>query len=268
MNEEHIILPNNDEGYLFYPSEGQLPLKCLIVFHERYGLVKHTLDVCKRIAANGYTVLAPDLFSRWDGDKDALKRGEVRAIVSDTDAIDQIDNWVGYLRARLTKFGEAHFVLMGVCQSGRYPIVVASKRSDIAACVVFYGATHDRDWVSNDLQPLPMADMIQTLQTPILFVLAERDHTISFDNIGRIRNALETADISYRMRVVPGVPHGFLNDTMPGRYRHQRAEEAWAYLFTFLDDVLDKGWPNGQIEWDLRSIKSRDYNFANNVRLE
>ncbi|HQT64820.1 MAG: hypothetical protein B7Z75_06635 [Acidocella sp. 20-57-95] len=268
VNEQHIILPNNCKGYLFFPSDGPMPENCLIVFHERYGLVQHTLDICKRIAAAGYTILAPDLFSLWDGDKDALKRGETRAIISDTDAVTQINCWIDYLREQKHGFGEQNFVLMGVCQSGRYPIVVASKRTDIAACIVFYGATHDRDWASNELQPHPMWQMIKTLQTPVLFVFAERDHTISLDNVARIRTTLEAANISYRMRVVPDVPHGFLNDTMPGRYRSQQAEEAWRYLFKFLDDVLVKNWPNDRVEWDLHSIKSRDYNFHDNIRLE
>lgn len=268
VNEQHIILQNKCEGYLFYPSQGALPSQCVIVFHERYGLVQHTLDVCKRIAAEGYTVLAPDLFSLWEGDREALKRGDARAIVSDVDAIEQIDTWIIYMHGRLQHSSETRFVLMGVCQSGRYPIVVASKRNDISGCIVFYGATHDRDWVANELQPLPMLQMIKTFHTPVLFVLAERDHTISFDNICRMRGALEAADVSYRMRVVPDVPHGFLNDTMPGRYRRQQAEEAWATLFTFLVDVFTKGWPNGRIEWDLRSIKNPDYDFTKNVRME
>jgi carboxymethylenebutenolidase len=268
VKEQHVILPNRCEGYLFLPEQDHKPFGCIIVFHERYGLVQHTLDICKRLAMQGYIALAPDLFSLWEGDKEALKRGDVRAIVSDRDCAEQLDAWIGYMQTNIDEGKNLKFVLMGVCQSGRYPIVVASERADIAACIIFYGATHDRDWVANDLQPLPMPVLIGKLQTPLLFLFAEQDHTISMDNISRIRATLEASDLSYRMKVVPQVPHGFLNDTMPGRYRPKAAEEAWIYLLSFLDDVLEHGWPHGMVEWDLRSIKSMGYDFKKNIRME
>jgi carboxymethylenebutenolidase len=268
VKEQHVILPNSCEGYLFLPAENIKPSSCIIIFHERYGLVQHTLDICKRLAVQGYIALAPDLFSLWEGDKEALKRGEVRAIVSDRDCVEQLDAWIRYMRTENGESRNMKFVLMGVCQSGRYPIVVASERADIDACVILYGATHERDWVANDLQPLPMPVMIEKLKTPLLFVFAEQDHTISMDNVSRIRATLEGLDLSYRMRVVPKVPHGFLNDTMPGRYRPKAAEEAWGCLLSFLDDVLERGWPHGMVEWDLRSIKCTGYDFKKNVRME
>jgi carboxymethylenebutenolidase len=268
VSKQHVILPNRCEGYLFLPAPDLKPSGCIIVFHERYGLVQHTLDICARLAMQGYIALAPDLFSLWEGDKEALKRGDVRAIVSDRDCAEQLDAWIQHMRIRIGEARDIKFVLMGVCQSGRYPIVVASERTDIAACIIFYGATHDRDWVANDLQPLTMPVMIGKLQTPLLFVFAEQDHTISMDNVSRIRAALEGSDLSYRMKVVPQVPHGFLNDTMPGRYRPKAAEEAWSSLLSFLDDVLARGWPHGMVEWDLCSIKSTGYDFKKNVRME
>jgi carboxymethylenebutenolidase len=268
VKEQHVVLENNCEGYLFYPEQDQLPSQCIIVFHERYGLVQHTLDVCRRIAAAGYIALAPDLFSLWEGDKQALKNGTARAVVADADCAQQLDAWLAYMKNRLAGRGDVKFVLMGVCQSGRYPVVVASERSDITACVVFYGAAHDRDWAQTALQPVPMPELVARLTTPMLFVFSEKDHTISMANVSRLRQALEAADVSYRMQVVPDVPHGFLNDTMPGRYRAQQAEAAWDYLFTYLRDVLDGGWPHGRVEWELRSIKSKDYDFTKNVRME
>ena len=266
VKEEHVVLPNRCEGFLYEPANPTEAPGCVIVFHERYGLVRHTLDICRRLAGAGYIALAPDLFSLWPGDKAALRRGEARAIVSDPDSIAQLDHWIAFMRQRLST--ELKIVLMGVCQSGRYPIVVAAARQDVTACIVFYGAANERDWVANDIQTLPMPAMITKLETPMLFVFAEQDHTISLDNMTRIRDALETADLSYRMKIVPEVPHGFLNDTMPGRYRPEQAEAAWGDLLTFLHDVLIGGWPHGSVEWQLQAAKSKHYDFKKNVRME
>jgi carboxymethylenebutenolidase len=84
----------------------------------------------------------------------------------------------------------------------------------------------------------------------------------------RLRDALERADVAYRMRIVADMPHGFINDTMPGRYREAESAKAWEALLTFLDDVFVQGWPNGRIVWDFVSSKSRDYDFSKNRRLE
>jgi carboxymethylenebutenolidase len=265
--KEHVKLPNRCEGFLFKP-EGKALLGCLIVFHERYGLVQHTLDVANRLAENGYLVLAPDLFSLWDGDKAALHRGEVRAVVSDADSVTQIDHWVAYIKAQAPAAIADKIALFGVCQSGRYPIVVASKRKDISACAIFYGATSERDWGTNSNQPAAMPDMVKDLTSPMLFVLAEKDHTMSIDQMLRMRGALEAGDVAYRMRIVADMPHGFINDTMPGRYREAESEKAWETLLAFLDDVFVKGWPNGRIVWDFIGSKGRDYDFSKNKRLE
>jgi carboxymethylenebutenolidase len=265
--KEHVKLPNRCEGFLFKP-EGKALLGCLIVFHERYGLVQHTLDVANRLAENGYLVLAPDLFSLWDGDKAALHRGDVRAVVSDADSVAQIDHWIAYVKAHAPAAVADKIALFGVCQSGRYPIVVASKRKDISACVIFYGATSERDWGTGSNQPAAMPDMVKNLTSPMFFVLAEEDHTMSIDQMLRMRGALEAADVAYRMRIFADMPHGFINDTMPGRYREAESEKAWETLLAFLDDVFVKGWPNGRVVWDFVSSKSRDYDFSKNRRLE
>ena len=153
-------------------------------------------------------------------------------------------------------------------QSGRYPLVVGSRRDDLAACIVFYGGAQQRDWEASALQPRPMGEMLRELRAPALFVFGERDHTISLDNVRRVRDALEEARRSYRMKVFADMPHGFLNDTMPGRYRPQQAKEAWAFLLVFLREVLGGAWSGERVRWEFEGASSADYNFTKNVRLE
>ena len=248
------------QGELYLPSAAARG--AVIVLHERYGLVQHTLDLAQRLAGDGYVALAPDLFSRWQGDRAALARGDARVTLPDDEAAAVIDRAIEFVKQRA-----AHVALMGVCQSGRYPIVVGSRRRDLAACVVFYGASQRRDWDASALQPRAMGDMLRELHAPALFVFAERDHTISLDNIRRVRDALETGRRSYRMRVVAGVPHGFLNDTMPGRYRPKEAAEAWQVLLAFLAEVFAGEW-NGAVRWEFEGTSAPDYDFSKNVRFE
>ena len=55
-------------GFLAMPEGGNGPFGAVILGHERYGLVQHTLDLTAKFAAHGYIALAPDMYSRWEGD--------------------------------------------------------------------------------------------------------------------------------------------------------------------------------------------------------
>jgi carboxymethylenebutenolidase len=254
-----IDLGDGCRGELYTPRAA--PKGAVVILHERYGLVKHTLDLAQRLANDGYVALAPNLFSKFENQA-ALQRGEVRVILPDDEVARVIDRAIEFVKLRADRIA-----LMGVCQSGRYPIVVGSRRSDLAACVVFYGASQQRDWDASDLQPRSMADMLPRLTAPALFVFAERDHTISLGNVRRVRDALESARRSYRMKVFPGMPHGFLNDTMPGRYRPKEAAQAWQLLLAFLTEVFAGEW-QGRVRWEFEGASAMDYDFAKNVRLE
>ena len=255
-----VDLGNGCSGEIYVPRA--TPAGAVVLLHERYGLLKHTLDLAQRFADDGYVALAPDLFSRWQGDREALKRGEVRVTLPDDEVVTVVDRAIDHVKQRAK-----HVALMGVCQSGRYPIVVGSRRSDLDACVVFYGASQKRDWDASDVQPRSMSEMLPKLSAPSLFVFAERDHTISLDNVRRVRDALEAARRSYRMKVFAGMPHGFLNDTMPGRYRAKEAAEAWQVLLTFLKEVFSGQW-RGQVRWEFDGKSAVDYDFSKNSRLE
>ena len=71
-----VELGNGCAGELYQPRAQAKG--AVVILHERYGLVQHTLDLAQRLATDGYVALAPDLFSRWQGDREALRRGEVR----------------------------------------------------------------------------------------------------------------------------------------------------------------------------------------------
>jgi len=263
---ESVCFGDGLEGQLFLPDNpGRAG--AVVIMHERYGLVQHTLDLAAKLARDGYVALAPDLFSRWQGDKEALKRGDVRAILPDPEVASVVEGGLDFLKGH-ERVDAAKLAVMGVCQSGRYSIVVGSQRPDVAALVVFYGAAQESDWEVTKVQPRAMPDMIRELTAPTLFVFGEADHVISMDDVLRIKSNYEAARQSYRMVVVPDMPHGWLNDTMPGRYRPKQAEDAWQMLLGFLGDVFDRGWPNGRVEWEFKSSISRDYDFSKNVRME
>ena len=110
---------------------------------------------------------------------------------------------------------------------------------------------------------------MQVLQRAVLYgAVGEADHIISIDDVVRFRNALENAKKNCHIRVYPGAPHGWLNDTMPGRYRKEAAKDGWSLIIAFLKKCFAGAWPEEQIVCRYESAYSRNYDFSKNVRLE
>jgi len=247
------------------PDDASAP--ALIFLHERYGLTKHTLDLAQKAARAGFVGVAPDLFTRWQGDRDALRAGSLRVTLPDGEVAAVVHETIDELKTDPHVDAE-RIVLIGVCQSGRYAVVVGSERTDLAACVVLYGAAQESDWQVTKEQPRPMPEMIGALRAPFLFLFGEGDHVISLADVRRVRGAFEDARKSYRMRVFAGMPHGWLNDTMPGRYRPAEAAAAWDMLVEFANDVFAGAWPRERVRWDFGAETSPTYDFGKNVRYE
>jgi carboxymethylenebutenolidase len=81
-------------------------------------------------------------------------------------------------------------------------------------------------------------------------------------------NVLVKAKKSFDIRIYADAPHGFLNDTMPGRYRAAQTQAAWGQILGSLDVMLNKGWNGERVIWHLESDTSVHYDFTKNRRWE
>jgi carboxymethylenebutenolidase len=73
---------------------------------------------------------------------------------------------------------------------------------------------------------------------------------------------------SYDIHVYRDAPHGWLNDTMPGRYRRAQAEAAWADQRVFLERVLAGDYNRSTRMQRYAAESAMDYDFGRNVRQE
>jgi carboxymethylenebutenolidase len=239
----------------------------VIILHERYGIDQHTKDLTVKLAQAGFVGLAPDLFHRFDGDRKAVLRGEQRVDLTDDGALEDLNGVVEYLKCSPTVDG-TRIGIIGVCQTGRQPLLITAKRNDIAGAVVLYGAIGGKEWLANDLRPTPVEDLVAQVNCPVLGLFGEADHIISVNDVARFRNALEKAKKNYHIRIYRDAPHGWLNDTMPGRYRKEPAKDAWNLMMSFLKKCFVNGWESDRISWTFESDFSKQYDFSKNVRME
>jgi carboxymethylenebutenolidase len=266
ISSSTVQLGGGMSGFRALPkAKGRRP--AVILFHERYGIVQHTKDLVVKFARAGYAALAPDLFWRFTGDKKALARGDARADIRDSEALEDTAAAIEYLK-KLDSVDPARIAVMGVCQSGRQAVLPVTHGMDVAACVVFYGAAGGKEWTTDEFRPVLIEDLLVKLSCPLLGVFGEADHIISVDDVLRFRAALERNKKSYHIRIYPDVPHGWLNDTMPGRYRKEAARDAWNFLLSYLKKTLGNGARNERATWTFESDFSTNYDFKKNVRLE
>lgn len=254
-------------AFLAMPAvDGGGKVPAIVLMHERYGLVKHTCDLAERFARDGFACLAPDFFFKHP-DQDALHRGDVGYPLKDGEAIDLLDSAVAQITA-LPHVDRDRIAVKGVCQTGRHPLVFAAERKTIAAALVWYGAANVREWAPSDRYIKPLDDMLAVIPCPILGIFGEADHLISLDDVRRFRNSLDRHDRTYTIKVFAGAPHGWLNDTMPGRYRREAAEAAWALQLQFLRRVFDPKRDKTRRVQVYECEHDADYDFSKNVRME
>ena len=261
---ENIECPGGMPAFLAYPkAAGRYPV--VVLMHERYGLVAHAKDLARRCAADGYAALAPNFFFKHP-DQKALNAGNDRYDMTDPESVVLLKSALAALR-NMAFTDMSKVAVAGYCQTGRHPLVFAAEVK-IQAVVVWYGAASKREWEVNAIQPRPLDDIIAKIECPVFGAFGSDDHIISVDDVRRFRTSLEEHKKSYDMHLYAGAPHGWLNNTMPGRYRKPQADAAWAAQQQFLKQAFAGEWPPARVRWRFESEFGSDYDFSKNVRQE
>ncbi len=259
-----VICKGGMPAFIAAPAGAQ-KVPVVVILHERYGLVRHTKELAMRHAREGLVCIAGDYFYKHP-DQAALHRGDVGYGMSDPEALEYMESAIAALsdvpQADLEKI-----VCMGVCQTGRHPLVLAARRR-IAAALCWYGAAQDREWNIDAKYPVALEELVKKVECPVLGVFGETDHIISVDHVRRFRNTLEKHGKSHHVEIFGGAPHGWLNDTMPGRYRRPQAEAAWKMQREFLARVLALDYDRSFIHQSYKADVSPTYDFSKNVRYE
>ena len=264
IETREIICEGGMPGWLCLPAgAGLAPV--VINLHERYGYVKHPRDVAERFARDGFIALAPNLFYR-DPDQAAINRGDKHYDMTDPESVEHIGHALATLR-KLPRADMSKVAVMGVCQTGRH-VLVAAADLPIAAGLIWYGGASAKNFRVGPLYPRPLEELIARIECPIHAVYGEACHTQPVPDVREFRNCLERHRKSFKIVISRDAPHGFLNDTMTGRYRRAQAEAGWASQLAFLRQVFAPGYDRTRLVQIYESDISVDYDFSKNVRLE
>jgi carboxymethylenebutenolidase len=265
IGTREIVCQGGMPGYLCVPAgSGKVPV--VIAMHERYGYVKHPRDVAERFAREGFIALAPNMFYR-DPDQTAINRGNKHYDMTDPESVEHVGRALETLRHEVVRADMSKVALMGVCQTGRH-VLVAAAELPIAAGLIWYGGASAKNFRVGPLCPRPLEELIAKIKCPIHAIYGEACHTQPVADVRELRNCLERHRKSFKIIVSRDAPHGFLNDTMPGRYRRAQAEAGWASQAEFLRQIFAPDYDSSRLIQIYQSDISVNYDFIKNVRLE
>lgn len=210
-------------GYYAEPAQGADDLPGLIVIHEWWGLNENIETMARRLAGEGYRVLAVDLY---DG-KVGSTPEEARALA--TAARENEDALAANLRAAYTwleGIGAPKIGSIGWCFGGGYSLVTALLYpEELDAAVIYYGRL-----VTDEEELAP-------LQVPILGLFGAEDDGIPLDMVRAFEEKLTQMGKTHEIHVYEGADHAFANPSGT-RYDAEAAEKAWAETTSFLAEHL------------------------------
>ncbi|MDX9860603.1 MAG: dienelactone hydrolase family protein [Rhodospirillales bacterium] len=209
-------------GYLVKPRGGT-KLAAVVVIHENRGLNPHIQDVARRMAAEGFLTLAPDMLSPVGGTP--TDEDKAREMIGKLDREKTIEGLIGavpYLAGRPEASGKVGCV--GFCWGGAMANMMAVRSPDLAAAVAYYGRQ-------------PAAEDAARIKAKLLLHYAGLDEGVNA-GMPAYEDALKKAAVDYRQFVYDGVNHAFNNDTNAARYNAEAAKLAWDRTVAFLKETL------------------------------
>jgi len=205
-------------GYLALPPSGQGP--GVVVIQEWWGLTDHIADVTRRLAAEGFVALAPDLYGGnvAHDSQEALRMMRELPVARGVELLSgAVDHLLGLPEVTSDTVGS-----VGFCMGGGFVLYQAAEDPRVSAAVPFYGV------IQGDMPDF------SGLRAEVLGHYGERDGSIPRERLEELAQALRRdAGVDADLRVYPA-GHAFFNDGRPESYDAEASAAAWESTVSFL----------------------------------
>lgn len=207
------------------PAYGAMPAQAqgpgVMVLHAWWGLNAFFKQFCDRLAAEGFVVVAPDLY----GGKIAATIDEAQQLIQAMDpaaAEQRLAEAVTFLKQHPAVQGSGLGVI-GFSMGGAWALLSSTYYpEDIAAVVLFYGSE--------------AADFGQA-RAAYLGHYAANDEWEPAEGVQFLENAIRTAGREVNFYTYPGTAHWFFENDRP-EYNAEAAQLAWERTVAFLHERL------------------------------
>ena len=226
---ELIAISVNDrdmDSYLVSPAS-EVVGGILVCMHGP-ALDKFIRDICKRLASEGYLVIAPNFYHRQG---DNLEEPWTK--VDDSEAIADMRAAIDFLVSEnVTMLG-----VVGFCMGGRLGFLQLANDDRLCTGVIFHGGNI---MVSRGSIPSPF-DQSESIGASILGIFGGKDTNPSPGDRDVIRSRLSALKIPFHFETYVGAGHAFLNFTRPSMYHEKQAKSAWTLCVNWLREEMGSG---------------------------
>ncbi len=207
-------------GYFVAPEDMFEPLPAVIMIHEWWGLNDNIRAMADRLAAEGYIVLAVDLYGGKSAETPKEARDLMLSVVENPKAAN--DNIRSAYEFVSEKAGAPKVASVGWCFGGGWSLNTAQLfPDDLDASVIYYGQ------VTDDL------DKLGPIKSPILGLFAAEDTGIKLSSVEAFSDALKRLQKEHEIHIYRGVGHAFANPS-GNNYNEEAADDAWNRTVDFL----------------------------------
>ncbi|MCU1344980.1 MAG: carboxymethylenebutenolidase [Acidimicrobiia bacterium] len=196
----------------FAARPAEPPSAGVVVLHEANGISPQLIRFCQRLAAEGYLVIAPDLYFR-SGGSEAEPYADLMATLEATRTQDDIGRAADVVRSTgVTKVG-----VTGFCMGGLLSYRTAVRNDGFSAAAGFYGSGISRE--------------LARPRCPTMLFFGADDPYIP-------RAEAEAVAAHHPDTVIyEGADHGFMRDGSDS-YHAESASDAWERLLAFFGKHL------------------------------
>lgn len=206
-------------GYLARPKDARRNLPGIIVIHEWWGLNDNIRSMARRLAGEGYSALAVDLYGGHVATTPDAARTLMEAAMSDTAAADS--NLKQAYTFLTEKEGAKRVGVVGWCFGGTWSLNAAllmPKKLD--AAVIYYGHV------------ITDPSRLKTLDMPILGFFGSEDQGIPVATVLTFEKVMKQERRKASVIVYKGAHHAFANPSGT-HYEPAAAADAWRRTVEF-----------------------------------
>lgn len=233
MQEFHVDVTTPDgqmECFVAHP-DGEGPFPPVILYMDVPGIREELRDFSRRIAAQGYFSVLPDLYYRDGKVRFDLSKGESElqkmfaagSKLTNEMIMRDTGGMLDYLADNPTATEKTGVI--GYCMSGQFVVAAAGSFPDrIAAAASLYGV---RIVTDQDDSPHKLAGKIKG---ELYLGFAAHDPYVEDNVIPDLSAALNAAGVTYVVETHPDTEHGFCFPQRPA-YSEPAAERVWDIVF-------------------------------------
>ncbi len=231
---EWVTLADGLSGFVARPSAA--PRGGVIVFQEIFGVNAHIRDVAQRVAAQGYLVIAPDIFHRTAPrfevgyDSAGVTEGRKHKEACTLDGLfDDTKACMAWLEAQ----GVRDIGCVGFCFGGHVTFLAATLPG-MKAAACFYGGGISTTRPGGGP---PSLELAPKLRANLRLFYGQNDAMIPEAQVEAIAHKLASVGAKFEIIVYHDAGHGFACDQRPD-YRADKADDAWRHTFALFAEHL------------------------------